>query len=327
MFLNFQCLGKLRHDRDEEIHAHRKKHQQQRKVQKSTNATLSKLLSEVQVIAKTLLWNKSYTTNALKCNLLQIQHHCVVCLALRCWNRTWGMFLLSTWGLLKSWRSKASSCLNVWAHPKTLFRMSNVMTLRVSVLYWDELRYQYISSSALNCEYLFLQIHLTDHIHLLFTCMYTSIRAVIRQGHKTSWIRNLNPQPSSPLLFNLLLSFPSFFTICLFLYLSPSLLQNHPCCDSRYVVQCSEIIHGSPPPASPPGKAAVSRDNTVMCPVRHLHTMVTSLPQGLWISSLVIYIAVFVKLQAKALITVSQSENEKICSWLKAFKCTLKVII
>lgn len=140
------------------------------------------------------------------------------------------------------------------------------------------------------------------------------MRTVVRQGHKTSWIRNLNPQPSSPLLFNLLLSFLSFFTICLFLHLSPSLSQNHPCCDSRCVVQCSGIIHGSPPPASPPGKAAVSRDNTVMCPVRHLHTMVTGLPLGLWILSLDICIAVFVKLQAKPLITVSQSENEKLCS-------------
>lgn len=65
----------------------------------------------------------------------------------------------------------------------------------------------------------------------------------------TSWIMNLISRPSSPLLFNLLLSFPSFFTICLFLHLSPSLSQNQPCCDSRYVVQCSEIIHASPSPS------------------------------------------------------------------------------
>jgi len=87
----------------------------------------------------------------LKCSALQIQHHCVVCLALRCWNRTWRIFLLSTWGLLKSWRSKASSSLNVLARPEILkLRISKVMTFRVSVLYWDELRYQYISSTALS---------------------------------------------------------------------------------------------------------------------------------------------------------------------------------
>ncbi|XP_051731115.1 kinesin-like protein KIF25 isoform X1 [Ctenopharyngodon idella] len=49
-----ECLGKLRHERDEENHAHRKKHQQQRKVQKCTNATLSKLLSEVQMLKQDL---------------------------------------------------------------------------------------------------------------------------------------------------------------------------------------------------------------------------------------------------------------------------------
>lgn len=105
-------------------------------------------------------WNKSYTTNALKCNASQIQHHHLICLALRFWNRTWGMFLQSTWGLLKSWRAKASSCLNVWALLEMLFRTSRVMTFRVSVLYWDELRY-----ICIICDNFYLQIHLKDHIH------------------------------------------------------------------------------------------------------------------------------------------------------------------
>lgn len=131
--------------------------------------------------------------------------------------------------------------------------------------------------------------------------MHINLYSVKRQGHMMAKIMNLNSEPPSPLLFNLLLSFPAFFTICLFIHLSPSLSRKQPCCDSRYVVQCSEIIHTSPPPVSPPGKAAVSRDSKVMCPVRHLHTMVTSLPQGLWILSLVIYIAVFIKLQVTVL--------------------------
>lgn len=160
-----------------------------------------------------------------------------------------------------------------------------------------------------------------------FTNYLRACKLCIRQGHMMSWIMDLNSRPSSPFLFNLLLSFPSFFTICLFLHLSPSLSQNQPCCDSRYVVQRSEIIHASPPPASPPGKAAVSRDSTVICPVRHLHTMVTSLPQGLWILSLVIYIAVFVKLQAKPLITVSQSANEKHVPDKKLFSVHSKITV
>ncbi|XP_686502.2 kinesin-like protein KIF25 isoform X1 [Danio rerio] len=49
-----ECLGKLHHQRDVEIHFQRQKHQQQRKVQKSTHAALSKLLSEVQILKQGL---------------------------------------------------------------------------------------------------------------------------------------------------------------------------------------------------------------------------------------------------------------------------------
>uniref|UniRef100_A0A8C1MBJ2 Kinesin-like protein KIF25 n=1 Tax=Cyprinus carpio TaxID=7962 RepID=A0A8C1MBJ2_CYPCA len=49
-----ECLGKLRREREEEIHVQRQKHQQQRKVQKSTHAALSKLLSEVQMLKQDL---------------------------------------------------------------------------------------------------------------------------------------------------------------------------------------------------------------------------------------------------------------------------------
>ncbi len=187
------------------------------------------------------------------------------------------MFLPSMWGLLKSWRNKASSCLNVWARPEILFRIYKVMTLRVSV------------DSNTSISVLSMNICVSKYMkgsHSPITCTYTYIQ---------SFGNGLNSEPPSPLLFNLLRSFPAFFPICLFLHLS-SLSRKQPCCDSRYVVQCSEIIHTSPPPASPPGKAVVSRDSKVMCPVRHLHTMVTSLPQGLWILSLVIYIAVFIQL-------------------------------
>ncbi|XP_043074855.1 kinesin-like protein KIF25 [Puntigrus tetrazona] len=49
-----ECLGKLRDEREEKIHVQRQKHQQQRKVQKSTNVALSRLLSEVQVLKQDL---------------------------------------------------------------------------------------------------------------------------------------------------------------------------------------------------------------------------------------------------------------------------------
>ncbi|KAF4099597.1 kinesin-like protein KIF25 isoform X1 [Onychostoma macrolepis] len=49
-----ECLGKLRHERKEEIYVQRQKHLQQRKVQKSTHAALSKLLSDVQMLKQDL---------------------------------------------------------------------------------------------------------------------------------------------------------------------------------------------------------------------------------------------------------------------------------
>ncbi|XP_051954931.1 kinesin-like protein KIF25 [Xyrauchen texanus] len=49
-----ECLGILHCGRNEEIQVQRQKHQQQRKVQKSTHAALSKLLSEVQVLKQDL---------------------------------------------------------------------------------------------------------------------------------------------------------------------------------------------------------------------------------------------------------------------------------
>lgn len=176
----FKCLGKLRHEREEKIHVQRQKHQQQRRVQKSTHAALSKLLTDVQVMAKTLLWNKSYTTNPLKCNVLQIQHRHVLCVALRCWNRTWGMFLPSTWGLLKSWRNKASSCLNVWARPEMLFRIPKVMTFRVSVNSNTSI------SVHLYCLWIFVSPNTLNGSHSLITCTYTYIQS---NGKVTWWPR------------------------------------------------------------------------------------------------------------------------------------------
>ncbi|KAI2652036.1 Kinesin-like protein KIF25 [Labeo rohita] len=49
-----ECLGKLRRERDNDLHAQRQNHQQQRKVQKSTHAALYKLLSEVQMLKQDL---------------------------------------------------------------------------------------------------------------------------------------------------------------------------------------------------------------------------------------------------------------------------------
>lgn len=158
-------------------------------------------------MAKTLYWNNSYTANALKCNVLQIQHHHMICVALRGWNKTWGMFLPSTWGLRKSWRNKASSCLNVWALPEMLFRIFKVMTFRVSVNSNTNI------SAHLYCLWIFAPPNTFNESHSLITCTYTYIQSY----GKVTW--RLDYEPSS-LLFNLLLSFPSFFTICLFLHLS-----------------------------------------------------------------------------------------------------------
>ncbi|RXN06255.1 kinesin KIF25 [Labeo rohita] len=49
-----KCLGKLRRERDNDLHTQRQNHQQQRKVQKSTHAALYKLLSEVQMLKQDL---------------------------------------------------------------------------------------------------------------------------------------------------------------------------------------------------------------------------------------------------------------------------------
>lgn len=130
---------------------------------------------------------------------------------------------------------------------------------------------------------------------------------VIQDPGLITQISSVTSQVSSPhihpasLQFNLpshTLLFSLFFTICpisLFLYHK-----------TKHVVTvgtvCGAVFRDNPriplpPPVSPPGKAGVSRDSEVMWPVRHLRTMVTSLPQGPRILSLVIYIVLLVKLQ------------------------------
>lgn len=125
-----KCMGKLRRDQEEDLILAKRHCHHQGNVQKNTLVPLAKLLSYIQV---------SQLRNSWPCLSLLDCIQCVkfsVCIyrntVFRFWKKIWGMFLLYTWALPQSWRTRANSCWSGWASSAELSRVTRVVTPRVS---------------------------------------------------------------------------------------------------------------------------------------------------------------------------------------------------